>query len=246
MTSVSRSNKRTRKKKNGKTKRKQKGKMVRVDFMKSRIIPRWPNGFLPKFTTTLKYCTNILFDPDQGLSQRHSFRANSLFDPDQTGTGHQPAYHDNLFDVYKQGVVVGSKLTVQWTPVIAGNVVPGVIVLWKDSIVGEMDNFPFSSIMEQSVIGLNHFAVLGLITGPQYNARRSLSITYSPKRDLGFDNPSNEEDLKFPSNAVCSKQYFYDILYMPADDFADPGLVHVLITIEYLCEFTDFRAEPNN
>ena len=228
-----------------KTKRKQKGKMVRVDFFKSRIIPRWPSGFLPRFTTKLKYCQSLSLDAGIVLADRNSFRANGIFDPDVSVGGHQPLYHDELFNVYGLAAVLGSKLTCQWAPNRTTNVAPGAIILWKDTVAGDMDLFSFSTMMEQSSIPPNHYSMVGLLNSTG-NARNILTITYSPKRDMGFNNPSNEESLRCTASANPTREYFFDVMYIGTDDAVNPGQVQLLITIEYLVEFYNLNSQLQN
>ncbi len=73
-----------------KGKKKQRSKMVRVDFFKSKIIPRWPNGFSPKLTTTLRYFHTISLNPGARSTARHTFRATAIFDPYVTERRHKP------------------------------------------------------------------------------------------------------------------------------------------------------------
>ncbi len=228
-----------------KGKKKQRSKMVRVDFFKSKIIPRWPNGFSPKLTTTLRYCQTISLNPGAGSTARHTFRANSIFDPDVTGVGHQPLYHDTLYQVYQFATVMGSRMTVQWTPNTVANVNPGALVLFKAITAGQLDTFSFANVMEQSVIGIQQYSLLGLLNARNQN-KLVLSINYSPKKDLNYEDPIDEEDLRQPNDANPVTEYFYDILYMATDDLSDPGLVDLFVTIEYLCEFNTLNGQSSN
>lgn len=92
----------------------------------------------PKLRTKLVYCDTIELAPDNGMDN-HLFRINSIFDPDYTGTGHQPAFHDQWSPLYSNYRVTGFKYSVKFTQTrLAVDITD-----YKNTHTGTTDTYPF-------------------------------------------------------------------------------------------------------
>ena len=79
-------------------------------------VPRGIFGFPEEYKTHLRYCDVFTLTSSNNAIARQVMRLNSLQDPDSTGVGHQPMYHDQFQTVYKRYTVLGSKMTVTFSP----------------------------------------------------------------------------------------------------------------------------------
>jgi len=218
-------------------KKNNKGKMVRVNFLHQKIVPRWPlSGFPDRFTAKLRYVQEFSLDPTFADVDVQSFRASGIFDPDFAIGGHQPLYSDELYVVYGQSLVVGAKMTVRWVPVTASNVVPAMIILYKDSLAGQLSSLSVQTVLEQT--NRKSFQIGGLLNGDGFRNNKIGTIHYSPKKDLGFDNPNDEIGLRGSASAGPSQEYFMEV-YSLSIAGNDPGKINFIAEIDYLVEFFD-------
>lgn len=95
------------------------------------IVVNPTRSLLPnKYPVRLTYSQEQQFTLDMGgiVTVRY-FRSNGMYDPDKTGLGHQPRGFDNFMALYKNWVVVGSKITVNATHVDSTQAIMSVAVL---------------------------------------------------------------------------------------------------------------------
>lgn len=78
-------------------------------------------GFPKQMTMTHKYVDVIAVACASGVPQPYVFRCNGMFDPNVTSTGHQPMFFDQMAALYDHYTVIGSKITVRFTPLTSGN-----------------------------------------------------------------------------------------------------------------------------
>lgn len=65
----------------------------------------------------LKYCEEFVLSMNAVLTQDFKLvRINDLFDPNYSGSGHQPYFRDQLYNIYKKARVLSSKIIVQFAP----------------------------------------------------------------------------------------------------------------------------------
>lgn len=70
-------------------------------------------GMPERFFTKLAY-TDVIVMNSANTLQKYIFRANALYDPDYTGTGSQPAYRDQLAQIYAAYRVFACKIEVTY------------------------------------------------------------------------------------------------------------------------------------
>lgn len=86
-------------------------------------------GFPNEIITKIRYCDLLTLHSISGAMAVNYFSASGIYDPDITNVGHQPMFRDNYAAIYDLYVVLGSKITVHWTPFnVVQNWVCGVTV----------------------------------------------------------------------------------------------------------------------
>lgn len=213
----------------------------------ARFYQRVPRFVLGGFPTTLgaklRYVDEVSIDPGAAGTAYDTYTLNSIYDP-YTGTGgHQPMGTDELFAVYKNATVVGTKMTV--TPISSAvtNVNPGAIVLFKSPNVGSLSAASFSPILEQS--NATDYSIGGMINTTGAMETHPLTITYSPKQDQGITNPMDENGLRNTASSGPSKPYYGEI-YVASIAANDPGAVQVIVELEFLVVFSERVAQSSS
>ncbi len=229
----------TKRKRTRKRKTKLKGKMVRVDFMKSKIIPRWRlGGFPDTYTAKLRYVQEFAVNAGLDAEANKVFRANGIFDPDHAVGGHQPMNSDEFYEIYKTSFVSGSKITVRWAPSGVANLIPGAVILFKNDTADTLLAFDIEQILEQT--NISGYKLFGLADAPVIQNFSPMTLTYSPVKDLGVKDPEDNPDLRGEVGFGPAKEYFFEI-YSVAIQGNDPGPLHFIATIDYLVTFQNRR-----
>ncbi len=218
-----------------------KGKMVRVDFQKSKLIPRWPLGGFPRnYTAKLRYVEEFSLDVGMGLNEHITYSANDLFDPNVTGTGHQPMGRDQLFVIYEHAVVMGSKAAITWLPEGVSNTIPAVIIAFKNRTSNTLTTKALSTVLEQR--NRRGYQIGGLLNAEGMTSFNQTFINFSPRKDLGIKDPIDESGLYNTSTAGPTIPYFFEV-YALSIAGNDPGKINFIITIDYLCKFFDLKQQ---
>ncbi len=226
-----------KRKRNGK---KKKGKMVRIDFMTQKIIQRWPlGGFPEEYTAKLRYVQEFPLDTGAGTNSVKTFRASGIFDPDFSIGGHQPLGSDELYAIYNTSVVMGAKATVTWITSDFINVVPGLIIGFKNKINGALSLFSLEDILEQT--NRTGYLLGGVINSNINGNNTTVTMTYSPEKDLGVVNPTDDDLLRGSILAGPITEYFFEV-YSLSIAGNNPGNLNFIIEIDYLCKFFDRKA----
>lgn len=200
-------------------------------------------GFPQKMRTKLRYCDTITFDGSSAVGT-NTFRMNSLYDPDLSGVGHQPTWFDQICNAagsapYGRYRVLGSKLTVTFSnstaPATAALNTSPELVFIEPSTASTAAYTSTSSLMECSS---NKWAVLQAKEGG--NNSKTLSVTYSPQRDLGLS--SGDDTVTGGYNSNPSNSFYAHIGKRSQNTYA--GSVIAFVQIEYFVEFY-LRNEVN-
>lgn len=203
-------------------------KMVKAKANKLSLQP-FPKTRMVK----LRYITNISLDASAGAVTSYGFRSNSIYDPDYSGTGNQPYYTDQMFASYNKCTVVGSKITI--TPF-------GATTTGHYTIVGVYRDNDTTARNANLVEVLEKPGTKWLSVGDANQHPRSMSLTYSAKKTHGGKPLSNAE-LACTAAADPTDPDFFRIFCGCPNSSTDPGVVTVLVKIEYTCVFHD-RIEP--
>lgn len=222
-------------------KRKRSRKFSRKGGFKRRKYNRRSRVPRPKFTgwgkkvmAKLRYVDYITIDPPSAGVASYVFRATSLFDPDLTGVGHQPMGFDQLMNRYDHYTVVGAKLTAQFMPVSASNLVPGLLgCLLSDTGTRVASATSISHLLEHP--GRGSIANTGVLLPKDYNAR--VVKKFSSKKFFG-KKTINENDYRGTNAANPTENAFFEV-YVATVGTNNPDLTTILVTIDYIALFTE-------
>lgn len=138
-------------------------------------------GFPNKIITKLRYGFTV---STAALSNEtiidYVFRMNSIQDPDFTGTGHQPLWHDTYSTVYETYRVLGSQLTVTFTPSVYsynGTFGPYIIGVTGNRL--STSALGYSNVQQLMESADTTYDVIGL------DSARTITLDYSPASRLG-------------------------------------------------------------
>ncbi len=184
----------------------------------------------------LRYVETFQLNPGAaGQASTHIFRANSIFDPNLTGVGHQPLGHDQWAVFYDHYNVIGSKITAKF--ISNGDDFSGpahVGVLLKDDTTTIIDPV---NIMEQSN---SRYKVM---TSANATQLATVQGFYSPKKFFAIKDISDNRSIlgaAFGSNPV--EDAYFHVYAGPLNSGIDTTAFNCIITIEYLCQFTERKA----
>lgn len=90
-------------------------------------VMKGPNIAPDTYSVKMVYQMSTSLSSSSGAATHHVYRGNSVHDPDLTGTGTQPAGHDELSALYNRWRVMGSQIEV--TAMSSNAVVPDDLVL---------------------------------------------------------------------------------------------------------------------
>lgn len=198
-------------------------------------------GFPDRLRTKLHYCDVVQLTASAGSPGIWQFRLNSLYDPDLTGVGHQPQWYDQLSAVYQYYQVLGAKITVTFIPnqiadTETNDKGPYIVGITHHPGTATFGSASYAALLEDPN------TVTGVIVDKQGgNNAKTLSATYSPKRDLGVDasdtqTPTNSNPASVQNTSYCSI-WALDMTEAVSQD------VVCKVEIEYMCEFNARR--PN-
>lgn len=188
----------------------------------------------------LRYADSLTLDVGvAGVPALYAFRANSIFDPDRSGVGHQPIFHDQYQTFYNHYAVVGSKITVQ---VVNHNDATQV-----SQIVGIMLNddtvtpTTYSELIEQPGGVGNKGGSRWRITTPNTKSSK-LSHYFSSKKFFTItDVNDNLDRVGAIMGANPVEEGYFTIFVLPLDSTTDTGAINLLVTIDYLVEFSELK-----
>lgn len=225
-----------------------KGKSKDSDELDLHMMPglsKRVHGFPKNVCTTFKYCQLVSLASTSGSVNYNTFRANSIFDPDQSGTGHQPMYHDNYVTIYNNYRVLGSKITVTFTPQTESFDVAGPssskLGPWYIGINGTNGTSSYSATPETRwEANDSSFAVLNTRTGA--DGVMTLTEQYSPVETLG--RPATDDVVSSVTNANPSQQWYWQPWI--ADASGSTSTVLLFVQIEYTVQFFNLINQAQN
>lgn len=195
-------------------------------------------GFPDRIKTRLKYCDVIQLTGAGGTAARHQFRMSSCFDPDFSGIGHQPHWFDTYATVYQTYRVLGSKITVTFSP---NNISDSEVNDRGPYIVGLTGNensiWNSNTLIDVMEDPSSQHVVLGDKQGA--NNVKTLVATYIPMRDLDTD--SNDDLVRALTNNNPIRNFFMNVWAM---DMTESAIVDVVakIEIDFIVQFATLRT----
>lgn len=190
-------------------------------------------GFPNQVITKIRYCDMIRLSSAFGAIGFNSFCANGIFDPDITGVGHQPMWRDNFAAIYDQYVVLGSKITVHFTPVTsAQNFVVGCLV---------DDDSTFSTVLDNKMESNNSSWILLSALGSE---GVTLAQVFAPSM---FGVKAKDDGASSTSvGANPTEQITFGIWTHCTDATVATASVDCTIEIEYTVKFAETSTQVQN
>lgn len=205
-------------------------------YMNSKLNP------LPtKTTVSLRYVEGIDLAPGAaGAPAKYVWRCNGPYDPNYTGVGHQPMFWDMYAGLYNHCVVSSAKMSVKvWGENNATTYGSIVAVKLDDdgtssqnvgSILEQRDPYVKWAMMKTNSGGSNNIANLS----HSFNAR-----TFFNCKDVG-----DKDSIGALTNTTPSEQAYWVLLWQHIDASTTfTGNLKGVITIDYVCEFTEARDQ---
>lgn len=201
------------------------------------------SGFPKKKIVKLRYTdSSITLDAASQSTAQHVFRANSVFDPDYTAAGHQPMAFDQWALLYQRYTVLGSKITVRYTPTSASNLTPAYMGCTLGTVTNPLANFTtgvnyVNNILESKQTG--NYQVVGTLypvqssKGPRY---ASITKTFSAKKFFGKVNVQDGNSTSAAITANPSDTAYYSV-WMASIDSNNPAAITVNVSIDYIVMF---------
>jgi len=196
-------------------------------------LSRGDYGFPDRIVTKLRYSDWITLSGTPNTVRSNLFRMNSIYDPDYTGTGHQPQWHDQLSGIYQKYRVLGSKLTATFTPFDINGDETSVNGPWIVGATGlNSVTFTQASIGQLVEDADAATAVIGDRQGGPN--QKTLSVTFSPNRDLGMGADDDTTSASFGTNPA---QGFYGSVWMVENSGSGvTANMKVLVVMEFTVE----------
>lgn len=212
------------------------GEDGRNNVHEARMIPglsRKVWGFPNSILTKLRYCDVYNVTSTIGARSINVYAANGIFDPDISGVGHQPLYRDNWVNIYDQYVVIGSKITVTFSPTSA--TVPMIC-----GIAGNDD-----TTVQTSVIALQEINnASSLLMGTAGSQPVTLSSTFEPLEMFGVDAKADgASQTNVGSNPT--ELWCWGIWTATADGTSTAS-ASIKIEIEYTVKFAELTDQTVN
>lgn len=188
-------------------------------------------GFPAKLVQTLRYCENVTMTTGATLARQH-FSANGLYDPNTSGTGHQPAYFDQMSTFYNHYVVMGSRCKITFAPantsLASGFWIAGLLNDDTTAISG----IAFSTIAEQSTA-----KVINLSTNNSDN--NTMVLNYSAKKTFG-PGYLDQQNLQGTAAANPTEGQHFDFYAISVDGAATVN-IYCHVEIEYIIMWRELK-----
>lgn len=230
-------------------KRKSACKRKRTYKRKSTINRPILSGFPVKKMVKLRYVdTGVNLDAPGGGIAQTVYRANSILDPYQPTGGHQPMGMDQWSVIYNKYTVLGAKITMEWSPLTAANIVPGRYgVLLSSDTAGTSDFTSINNLMESKLVGRN-IRTFGVVYNANDVKKNSITKTFSAKKFFGkvnvVDGSANTGETG--DGILTGTNPGNEVFFIPwAAAMAsgqDPGVATFTIIIDYIVMFSDPRT----
>lgn len=187
------------------------------------------HAFPQKLITTLRYTGTAQLVTGTSLVRQH-FACNGLYDPDTSGTGHQPAYFDQLNALYNHYVVLGSKIRITFQAV--DNFMPLLVCGLINDDSTAITGTTVSTIAEQT-------QAKTIFLSPTDTNINTMHLFYSAKKVWGSDF-IQKDSLQGTGAANPTELQHYDFYCMAANG-SGVTTVHAYFEIEYICLFRELK-----
>lgn len=215
---------------------------------RKKYIPRrlTLSGFPTSKMVKLRYVADgISLNAGAAITSSHVFRANSVYDPDYSTTGHQPMGFDQWALIYNKYTVVGSKITVKFTPTTTNNITPGYLGVCLGTSPTALSSYTsIDNILESKLVGTNVKTVGQLYfsntNSDTYNFP-TVKKHFSAKKFFGVKNIGDGSSYSAITSTNPAQDAYYTVWHA-ATAGNDPGQIYVQVMIDYITLF----KEPKN
>lgn len=204
-----------------------------------RRVRRLPlTGFPSKKLIRLRYTHSLNLDGGaSGAVAKATFRLNGMFQPLNTATTHQPLGFDQWMTIYDHFTVLGSKINVKVSPVLAEasliNTIPGAYGIIVD------DNATIDYLTAEQIIESKQGGQVKYFGYPSTNSRTNqVTKKFSAKKFFGNSAIVGKSLYRGTSAADPSEGAFAHV-WAAGMGGSDPGNVLVTVTIEYIAMLTE-------
>lgn len=189
----------------------------------------------PTLIRKLRYSDTVTASPSTSASN-YFFSANGCYDPDITGTGHQPMGFDQYMLLYNHFKVTSSKITVSFVSPATDTQADNVIcAIYLDDSTNVVTNI--HSAIEQGTTVWK--AVAAKSVKPTVLAKKFNSNKF-------FYNKKNSSDLVGNSGFNPTEGAFFNVLVGPMNPVDNPTDFRMLITIDYIVQFSERATLPSS
>lgn len=207
-------------------------------FMRGNLAKRYLTGFPPVLLFKMKYKDRHLMTAQILPYARTSqiYRLNSIYDPDFTGTGLQPAFHDDLQLIYRRYYVVGCKVNFKFTldKVTDPTVTPVLLTMHagrSDASFGSVTNPMDRAMCPHTWQHVLRSADAGAASASIYSWSKYFKI-----KDLYAGEPDPTDELGASFGANPTRQAYF---YLYAEDYGNlSGGIGVGNEFSGIAEFT--------
>ncbi len=156
-------------------------------------------------------------------------RCNGIFDPDATGVGHQPRGRDQLQALYDHNTVVGSTITVKFTPAPSAThpLIVGIALKDSSTVEATLNGYLEGRYTSYKVMTLNDHAIV--------------KMNFSTKKYFNAHNIISNSLFRGSAVADPSEQAFFHI-FAGSLNASDPTATDCSVVIKYAVVFN----EPKN
>lgn len=194
-------------------------------------------GLSLKDRTFVKLRYNVvIIDPTAAASTTWLFRGNDLGDPDMTGTGEQPAYYDDYFDIYRNMICHGSKIKVTS---MGADLYPSQLTVLP---INEQErvSFPYGNSISA---GMAKYARTKTMTSTSHAGTKAIKHAMSTKKALGVRHLEykmhNQQETVVVGGALTDDQakwyWWIGDTTWDGTNFTNQRVMYVQLT--YYCEF---------
>lgn len=205
------------------------------------------SGFPTRYLTKLKYVESVIIDPPTaGQLGYYVFRANSIYDPNVTGTGHQPSGRDIFAGVYKNYMVVGSKITARFLSSETTNQVIAIHGI-KVSADSSLTNPYASDLIENGNVRYKMMNYKAPTQG--YTPLNTTIAKWSGRKWFGWkDWRDNTAQYSSPMSTNPAEQVYYIVFVGDANYAESLNLMPcaLTVTIEYIVSFSEQIEQIEN
>lgn len=210
-----------------------KGKIQEAHLLPSVTGNGGTYGFPDSIITKLRYCDLQELDSPFGAMDVNYYRANGIFDPDAAAGGHQPMFRDNFSLIYNDYVVLGSKISVNFTPY-------NVVQNWICGVTVD-DNGTISPTLTTKMEANNSNWGLMSMGG---SGTMSIVEVFSP--EMYGVHAENDQGALVAVGADPALQFYYGVWAHAVDATISTQKCYATVEIEYTVKFSGLVSQAQN